>query len=50
MTIAETVAEARKLLQESSFDAIFLDHDLLPEHYESKNTMMKIRGMQLHGG
>lgn len=36
MTIAETVAEARKLLQESSFDAIFLDHDLLPEHYESK--------------
>lgn len=33
--IAENVDEARALLQENSYDAIFLDHDLLPEHYES---------------
>jgi len=36
MSIAETVEEAREILQKDSFDAIFLDHDLLPEHYESK--------------
>ncbi len=35
VTIAETVEEAKKHLEEGSFDAIFLDHDLLPEHYES---------------
>ncbi|MEK7723865.1 MAG: cyclic-phosphate processing receiver domain-containing protein [Acidobacteriota bacterium] len=35
MAIAETVEEAKKILQKDSFDAIFLDHDLLPEHYES---------------
>lgn len=34
--IAETVAEAKELLSENSYDAIFLDHDLLPEHYEGK--------------
>lgn len=34
--IAENVADARALLQEKSYDAIFLDHDLLPEHYESE--------------
>lgn len=33
--IAETVEEAKQLLSEQSYDAIFLDHDLLPEHYES---------------
>lgn len=33
--IAATVEEAKDLLQENSYDAIFLDHDLLPEHYES---------------
>ena len=33
--IAENVADALTLLQENSYDAIFLDHDLLPEHYES---------------
>lgn len=37
MAIAETVAEAREILEKDAFDAIFLDHDLLPEHYESKN-------------
>lgn len=35
LDIAENVAEAITLLQENSYDAIFLDHDLLPEHYES---------------
>lgn len=33
--IAETVEEAKELLNENSYDAIFLDHDLLPHHYES---------------
>jgi hypothetical protein len=32
---AETVDEAKVLLAESVYDAIFLDHDLLPHHYES---------------
>lgn len=35
LDIAETVEEAKELLLESSYDAIFLDHDLLPHHYES---------------
>ncbi len=33
--IAATVAEAKELLVEANYDAIFLDHDLLPHHYES---------------
>lgn len=35
LAIAETVDEAKGLLAESNYDAIFLDHDLLPHHYES---------------
>jgi hypothetical protein len=35
--IAETVEEARELLQIGTYDAIFLDHDLLPHHYESND-------------
>ena len=35
MDIAEMVAEAKEFLQEYNYDAIFLDHDLLPHHYES---------------
>ncbi len=35
LDIAETVEEAKALLSENSYDAIFLDHDLLPHHYES---------------
>lgn len=31
--IAETVGEALELLNSASYDALFLDHDLLPEHY-----------------
>ncbi|MEJ7849038.1 MAG: cyclic-phosphate processing receiver domain-containing protein [Pyrinomonadaceae bacterium] len=37
LTIAETVDEAKELLAEGSYDAIFLDHDLLPHHYVSND-------------
>jgi hypothetical protein len=37
LDIAETVEEAKVLLAENSYDAIFLDHDLLPHHYESND-------------
>ncbi|MBC7900719.1 MAG: hypothetical protein H7070_11780 [Saprospiraceae bacterium] len=37
LAIAETVDEAKELLAEGSYDAIFLDHDLLPHHYESND-------------
>lgn len=33
--MAYNVEQAQKLLSENSYDAIFLDHDLLPEHYGS---------------
>ena len=33
--VAENVADAKNLLQSKNYDAVFLDHDLLPEHYES---------------
>lgn len=32
---ASNVSEAELLLSNNSYDAIFLDHDLHPEHYES---------------
>lgn len=35
LEIAATVDEAKTLLEKGSYDAIFLDHDLLPHHYES---------------
>jgi hypothetical protein len=37
LDIAETVDQAIDLLQANLYDAIFLDHDLLPEHYEEYN-------------
>lgn len=37
LVIAETAADAKRLLKEASYDAIFLDHDLLPHHYESND-------------
>ncbi|HLA96463.1 MAG TPA: cyclic-phosphate processing receiver domain-containing protein [Pyrinomonadaceae bacterium] len=37
LTIAETVDEAKTMLAKDSFDAIFLDHDLLPHHYKSND-------------
>jgi hypothetical protein len=33
LDIAGDVAQARRLLEASSYDSIFLDHDLMPEHY-----------------
>ncbi len=35
--IAEDVEEAKTVLSSGAFDAIFLDHDLLPHHYESND-------------
>ncbi len=37
LDIVETVEEAKTLLSQYAYDAIFLDHDLLPEHYESND-------------
>ena len=37
LDIAENVAEAKELLAKGSYDAIFLDHDLMPHHYESND-------------
>src|SRR4051794_38909021 len=37
LDIAETVEEAKVFLSETNYDAIFLDHDLLPHHYESND-------------
>ena len=36
--IASNVKEALHLLSTSSYDAIFLDHDLHPEHYHAEST------------
>ncbi len=33
--MAHNVSQAQQLLGENSYDAIFLDHDLHPEHYNS---------------
>src|SRR5687767_12945523 len=33
--MAHNVSQAQQLLGENSYDAIFLDHDLHPEHYQS---------------
>lgn len=37
LSIVDNVEEAKRILEESAFDAIFLDHDLLPHHYESND-------------
>ena len=37
LTITATVDEAKEALAKASFDAIFLDHDLLPRHYETND-------------
>jgi hypothetical protein len=37
LDIAETVDEAKVHLANGSYDAIFLDHDLLPHHYETND-------------
>src|SRR5687767_9226787 len=37
LDVAETVEAAKEFLASSKYDAIFLDHDLLPHHYESND-------------
>ena len=37
VAIASNVGEAKELLARQTYDAIFLDHDLLPHHYESND-------------
>jgi hypothetical protein len=37
LSIAETVEDAKQILEKEAFDAIFLDHDLLPHHYQSND-------------
>jgi CheY-like chemotaxis protein len=37
LDVAVDVTEATELLTENTYDAIFLDHDLLPHHYESND-------------
>ena len=37
LDLAETVEEAKEFLSQDNYDAIFLDHDLLPAHYESND-------------
>lgn len=37
LDIAETVDAAKEFLSKVSYDAIFLDHDLLPHHYETND-------------
>ena len=38
LDIAGDVVQAKELLQASSYDSIFLDHDLMPEHYGATET------------
>ena len=38
LDIAGEVESARELLSRNLYDAIFLDHDLLPEHYRSETA------------
>ncbi len=37
LDIAATVDDAKEFLSGNNYDAIFLDHDLLPHHYESND-------------
>ena len=36
--IADNVVQAQQMLRAGSYDAIFLDHDLHPEHYHATST------------
>jgi hypothetical protein len=38
LDIADDVERARQFLSANLYDAIFLDHDLLPEHYHAETT------------
>jgi CheY-like chemotaxis protein len=45
LDIADDVSAAIHLLEENVYDAIFLDHDLLPEHYGSNESDEKHSGL-----
>jgi hypothetical protein len=38
LDIVQDVPEAKELLKTRSYDSIFLDHDLMPEHYGSTES------------
>jgi hypothetical protein len=38
LDIAENAAKAKEMLNNEYYDAIFLDHDLHPEHYNADST------------
>jgi hypothetical protein len=38
LDIADNVTKAQEMLGACSYDAIFLDHDLHPEHYHAEST------------
>src|SRR6266545_7406982 len=38
LDVACDVSHAKELLQTRTYDSIFLDHDLMPEHYGSNET------------
>jgi len=38
LDVADDVPSAKELLSTRIYDAIFLDHDLMPEHYNSPDT------------
>jgi hypothetical protein len=44
---AHNVPQAEELLSSNSYDAIFLDHDLHPEHYESSQPDDKRTGFAI---
>jgi hypothetical protein len=37
LEVADNVEDAKKLLRVGTYEAIFLDHDLLPHHYKSND-------------
>jgi CheY-like chemotaxis protein len=42
--VAKNVKQAQQFLENNSYDVLFLDHDLHPEHYESCSTDDKRTG------
>jgi hypothetical protein len=38
LDVADDVSQAKDLLETRTYDSIFLDHDLMPEHYGSETT------------
>ena len=47
LDVAVEPARAVGLLDENSYDVIFLDHDLLPEHYHSETLEDKQTGFEV---